>query len=73
MCQVLFLQTDKNIFRVLFLFSNMDEDTEISADKNNIKEGNDVIAESSTSPVRPECNVSDTCIETILLHLCICE
>jgi hypothetical protein len=65
MCQVLFFQPDKNIFCVLFLFSNMDEDTEISADKNNIKEGNDVIAESSTSPVRPECNVSDTCIETI--------
>jgi hypothetical protein len=72
MCQVLFLQTDKNIFRVLFLFSNMDEDTEILADKNNIKEGNDVIAESSTSPVRPECNVSDTCIEMILLHLFLC-
>jgi hypothetical protein len=65
MCQVLFFQPDKNILCVLFLFSNMDEDTEISADKNNIKEGNDVIAESSTSPVRPECNVSDTCIETI--------
>jgi hypothetical protein len=72
MCQVLLLQTDKNIFCVLFLSSNMEEDTEILAHKNNIKEGNDVNAESSTAPVRPECNVSDTYIEMILLHLCHC-
>ena len=64
--------TNNIIFCVSSLYSNMNEDTEILAHKNNIKEGNDVNAESSTSPVRPECNVSDTYIEMILLHLCHC-
>ena len=48
----------------------MNEDTEILADKDNIEHKNDVIAESSTAPVRPECNVSDVCIEMSLLRFC---
>lgn len=40
----------------------MDEATENSAEKNNNENKNDKIDESSPSPVRPECIVSDTCI-----------
>jgi hypothetical protein len=64
--------TNNIIFCVSSLYSNMNEDTEISADKDNLEHKNDVIVESSNSPVRAEFNVSDVCIEMSLLHLCLC-
>ena len=41
----------------------MNEDSEIVAEKDDVKHKNDVVAESSTAPVLQECNVSEVYIQ----------